>query len=297
MVIGDMPTEERDQVIDRFRTQQIQYLVNVSVLTTGFDAPHVDLIAILRPTESVSLYQQIVGRGLRLFQGKKDCLILDYTGVPHDIFSPIVADRRPRSDCVPVSVSCPECDHTNTFWGTTTPQGEVAEHFGNKCAGAIENPDDGSLVPCGFRYRFRDCGSCGAQNDVDADRCIACQSEFVDDDAKLKAAAAAKDTHVMRPDTMILERKIDAKGTERLEVRYYDLDAQHLSESFFFQTATDAQVFYYNFVRMHHKAPGLPLTITSVSDALRHQHLFRLPLFIIARKQKPFWKIREKVFL
>ena len=39
--------------------------MNVAVLTTGFDAPHVDLIAILRPTESVSLYQQIVGRGLR----------------------------------------------------------------------------------------------------------------------------------------------------------------------------------------------------------------------------------------
>ncbi len=297
MVIGDMPTEERDQIIDRFRTQRIRYLVNVSVLTTGFDAPHVDLIAILRPTESVSLYQQIVGRGLRLFQGKKDCLVLDYTGVPHDIFSPIVADRRPRSDCVPVSVSCPECDHTNTFWGTATPQGEVAEHFGNKCAGAIENPDDGSLVPCGFRYRFRDCESCGTQNDVDAERCISCQIEFVNDDARLKAAVAAKDTHVMRPDTMILERKVDAKGTERLEVRYYDLDAQHLSESFFFQSPTDAQVFYYNFVRMHHKAPGLPLAITTASDALRHQHLFRIPLFIIARKQKPFWKIREKVFL
>lgn len=50
--------------------------MNVSVLTTGFDAPHVDLIAILRPTESVSLYQQIVGRGLRLAPGKTDCLIM-----------------------------------------------------------------------------------------------------------------------------------------------------------------------------------------------------------------------------
>lgn len=44
--------------------------MNVAVLTTGFDAPHVDLIAILRPTESVSLYQQIVGRGLRTAPGK-----------------------------------------------------------------------------------------------------------------------------------------------------------------------------------------------------------------------------------
>lgn len=71
IVIGDTPTLERDQIINDFKERKIKFLVNVSVLTTGFDAPHVDLIAILRPTESISLYQQIVGRGLRLSPGKK----------------------------------------------------------------------------------------------------------------------------------------------------------------------------------------------------------------------------------
>ncbi|KNB39498.1 hypothetical protein ACH54_03675, partial [Salmonella enterica subsp. enterica serovar Infantis] len=66
LITGDTPGPERDALIDNFKAQRFRYLVNVSVLTTGFDAPHVDLIAILRPTESVSLYQQIVGRGLRL---------------------------------------------------------------------------------------------------------------------------------------------------------------------------------------------------------------------------------------
>lgn len=297
MIIGDMAAEDRDTIIARFRDQKIRFLVNVSVLTTGFDAPHVDLIAILRPTESVSLYQQIVGRGLRLSEGKTDCLVLDYTGVPHDIFSPIVSDRKPRSDCVPVSVPCPQCDHTNTFWGTSTESGAVAEHFGSKCAGAIENPDDGSLVPCGFRYRFKDCESCGTQNDIDAPHCTSCQEIFVDDETKLKAATAAKDTHVMRPDTMLFERKVDGKGVERLEIRYYDLDAQHLTETFFFDEPSSSQVFYYNFIRMHHKNPGVPIAVTSVSEALRHQTLFRIPLFIIARKQKGYWKVREKVFL
>lgn len=70
-MIGDTPTLERDQIINDFKERKIKFLVNVSVLTTGFDAPHVDLIAILRPTESISLYQQIVGRGLRLSPGKK----------------------------------------------------------------------------------------------------------------------------------------------------------------------------------------------------------------------------------
>jgi len=297
MIIGDMAAEDRDRIIAQFRDQKIRFLVNVSVLTTGFDAPHVDLIAILRPTESVSLYQQIVGRGLRLFEGKTNCLVLDYTGVPHDIFSPIVSDKKPRSDCIPVSVPCPQCDHTNTFWGTASQTGDVAEHFGTKCSGAIENPDDGSLVPCGFRYRFKDCEACGNQNDIDASHCISCQEIFIDDETKLKAATAAKDTHVMRPDTMLFERKVDPKGGERLEIRYYDLDAQHLTESFYFDDSTAAHVFYYNFIRMHHKNPGTPITISSPSEAIRHQHLFRLPLFIIARKQKGYWKVREKVFL
>lgn len=71
LVSAETPAAERDALIEAFKQQQLRYLVNVAVLTTGFDAPHVDLIAILRPTESVSLYQQIVGRGLRLAPAKR----------------------------------------------------------------------------------------------------------------------------------------------------------------------------------------------------------------------------------
>ena len=129
MVLGDTSTEERDSVIEQFKAQRIKFLVNVSVLTTGFDAPHVDIIAILRPTESVSLYQQIVGRGLRLSEGKTDCLVLDYTGVPHDIFSPQIADRRPTKESLPVKVDCPRCHHQNDFWGVLDEAGAAAPAF------------------------------------------------------------------------------------------------------------------------------------------------------------------------
>ncbi len=107
--------------------------MNVAVLTTGFDAPHVDLIAILRPTESVSLYQQIVGRGLRLAPGKTDCLILDYAGNPHDLYAPEVGTPKGKSDNVPVQVFCPACGFANTFWGKTTADGTLIEHFGRRC--------------------------------------------------------------------------------------------------------------------------------------------------------------------
>lgn len=128
--------------------------MNVSVLTTGFDAPHVDLIAILRPTESVSLYQQIVGRGLRLAPGKTDCLILDYAGNPHDLYSPEVGTPKGKSDNVPVQVFCPACGFANTFWGKTTADGTLIEHFGRRCQGWFED-DEGHREQCDFRFRFK----------------------------------------------------------------------------------------------------------------------------------------------
>lgn len=80
MVSGETPDAERDSIIRRFRNGEIRCLTNANVLTTGFDVPHVDLVAMLRPTLSTSLYVQIVGRGTRKAQGKENCLILDFAG-------------------------------------------------------------------------------------------------------------------------------------------------------------------------------------------------------------------------
>jgi DNA repair protein RadD len=80
MVTGETPAAERDQIIASFRRGDIRALANVNVLTTGFNMPEVDLIAMLRPTLSTGLYVQMVGRGTRKAQGKRDCLILDFAG-------------------------------------------------------------------------------------------------------------------------------------------------------------------------------------------------------------------------
>lgn len=296
MVIGDTAGDERDAIIERFKRRELKFLVNVSVLTTGFDAPHIDLIAILRPTESVSLYQQIVGRGLRRYEGKVDCLVLDYTGVPHDIFAPQIDERKPTADSVPVDVSCPHCAHVNTFWGVKDDSGEVVEHFGRRCRGAIADPDSDAIVPCGFRYRFKQCDRCGAENDIAARSCGSCGEILVDDDTKLQRAMALKDAHVMKPDTMVFDKKVDQRGLERLEVRYYDLDGQHLSEIFYLNNPNDAKVFYYNFMRMHARLPERRLEIGTVDEAIRARGKFRIPLYVIARKQARWWRIREKIF-
>lgn len=80
MVSGETPLGDRDRIIRQFKAGQIRCLTNAQVLTTGFDAPQVDLVAMLRPTLSTSLYVQIVGRGTRLAQGKENCMILDFAG-------------------------------------------------------------------------------------------------------------------------------------------------------------------------------------------------------------------------
>ena len=141
VVLGDTEITERDEIVSDFKHRKFKYLVNVSVLTTGFDAPHVDVIAILRPTESNSLYQQIIGRGLRLSENKKDCYVLDYTGMGHDIFAPSINDKRPVKDTVPVVVPCPVCSFENNFWGYADDDGVVYEHYGRKCRGAKQDPE------------------------------------------------------------------------------------------------------------------------------------------------------------
>ncbi len=79
-VCGETLPFQRDEVLRRFRAGELKYLCNVNVLTTGFDAPNIDCVALVRPTLSPGLYYQMVGRGFRLHPGKADCLVLDFGG-------------------------------------------------------------------------------------------------------------------------------------------------------------------------------------------------------------------------
>jgi DNA repair protein RadD len=93
-VTGETPSAERDRILTDFKAGRIRALTNANVLTTGFDAPGIDLIAMLRPTMSPGLYVQMAGRGLRIAPGKTDCLVLDFAGVVEQ-HGPITAVRAP----------------------------------------------------------------------------------------------------------------------------------------------------------------------------------------------------------
>ena len=111
-VTGATAQTQRDQILHDFKLGKIRCVTNVGVLTTGFDHPGVDLIAMLRPTMSPGLYVQMAGRGLRVAEGKRDCLVLDFAGNVRE-HGPITAVKPPRKakkgEGEAPSKDCPEC--------------------------------------------------------------------------------------------------------------------------------------------------------------------------------------------
>ncbi len=123
---GETPSAEREKILRRFKgetfssdlfgtkTTHLKYLVNVNVLTTGFDAPNIDCIVLLRPTASPGLFVQMCGRGFRLHETKTDCLVLDYGGNilrhgPVDAIQIKERNGNSGSGTCPAK-ECPECN-------------------------------------------------------------------------------------------------------------------------------------------------------------------------------------------
>lgn len=113
MVTGTTPTPERDRIFASYKSGQTRALCGMNVFTTGFDAPGTDLIAMLRPTKSIGLYVQMIGRGTRLAEGKEDCLVLDFAGnvMRHGPIDTVDGRRKqPSGDGEAPAKVCPSCD-------------------------------------------------------------------------------------------------------------------------------------------------------------------------------------------
>ena len=139
VVTGETPKDTRDRMIASLRSGRIRALVNVAVLTTGFDAPLVDAIFLLRPTKSPVLYNQIAGRGMRVLgadiaesikNGKANCLWADFTD-------------------------------------TTALQGPV-----DKLSGRMPAAKGAAIAP------FKLCPQCGSQNPTGRLQCSCCGHQF-----------------------------------------------------------------------------------------------------------------------
>lgn len=77
-ISGEESKEKRERILKAFEEGEYDIIFNAMILTEGYDCPQVDCVIVLRPTTSRALYVQMVGRGLRLAEGKKDCLLIDF---------------------------------------------------------------------------------------------------------------------------------------------------------------------------------------------------------------------------
>ena len=253
IVTGDTPRKERESILRRFKERQIKYLVNVSVLTTGFDAPHVDVIALLRKTESVGLLQQIIGRGLRLCEGKADCLVLDYTTniedhcPDGDLFAPVIQAKVSGEGGSKIVAVCPDCDHENEFSvnpdfaesdidengyvldlmgnRVQTEHGPQPAHFGRRCVALHRTGSRGEYLRCTYRWTFKPCPECDAENDIAARYCVACKAEIVDPNEKLREEFIQfkRDPHNRQTDevlSMVVREGVSQKGNRTVRADF-----------------------------------------------------------------------------
>lgn len=111
LVTGETPKNERDRLTGDFRAGRLRFLANVGVLTTGFDAPCIDCVVLLRPTASPGLYYQMVGRGFRTCDGKDACLVLDYGSnvLRHGPVDSIRVREKSDVEGEPPAKKCPKC--------------------------------------------------------------------------------------------------------------------------------------------------------------------------------------------
>ena len=142
LVLGDTPTGERAEIIGRFQNGSLKALINVAVATEGFDLPDASCVLLTRPTMSLSLYLQMVGRGLRPKKDDGDCVILDLAGnslrhgLPEEEREWSLQPRRELSSGDAVLVRCPLCEGISS----------AASHQCTHCGAPFGEP----------------CGRCGA---------------------------------------------------------------------------------------------------------------------------------------
>lgn len=122
IVTGETKKDKRALLLQSFKNNTLKCLINVNVLTTGFNAPVCDLVVIARATQSTSLYVQMIGRGLRTYENKENCLIIDFgkntlTHGTLDNIQPVIigngTKKKNNEEKEVKAKECPECHRLN----------------------------------------------------------------------------------------------------------------------------------------------------------------------------------------
>lgn len=261
MVTGETPTKQRSQTLQNYKTGDLQALVNVAALTTGFDAPQTDLVALLRPTKSPVLYVQIAGRGMRLAENKLDCLWLDYTVTTGELGPVNLIKGRKKTK--------PRADKEQGM-----PQ-KTCDNCGNPC-----------------QIQARECPDCGAVFEINTGPSHGIQANI----AKPLAGVQPPEVIWFPVNDVIYTKHFsrDPNKPPTLKVTYIsgmqDLTEWKALESEGFARRMSANWWMQ---RWNGEQSYLPSTI---DEALDHTDFLKLPKRIGAIKKDKYWEIKHYEF-
>jgi DNA repair protein RadD len=167
-VHGGSSLFDRNDAIQRFKNFKLKHLLSVNVLTTGFNAPNIDCIPMLRPTMSPGLYYQMLGRGFRIHPSKKDCLILDFCGnvLRHGPVDALKAPRKRGQGTGPETAPAKECPKCHALIHAAVlicpecgqeflPPAELARHEGQAGSEAVMSGEVADEVKQVFGVHYK----------------------------------------------------------------------------------------------------------------------------------------------
>lgn len=242
IITGDTPEKERHKILTMARNQEIKYLISVNCLMTGIDVPNFCTTVWLRPTESLVLYVQGIGRALRLHDLKKDALILDFAGnldrhqdIDNLIINEALKARNDYAEEEEKPFTCYTC-------------GTAASLHTRRCHGMVLN------ARCEYFFQFKDCSRCSVQNDITARSCRACNAELIDPNAKLKRP---------KPEAYILnviqaQYSVSPMGHTSLPIINISYDCGHhrVFESYYMNSEKNRNIAYAKMIRTHIEKPS-----------------------------------------
>ena len=325
LVTGATPKAERARILADFKAGRIHYIVNRDVLTTGFDAPNVGTIAIMRATESAGLLLQIIGRGLRLHDSKQSALILDYAenltrhGLSSDNLNPDI-QAKAQGIKNPIDVTCPVCHHINQF--SAKPNKEqipidshgyfedafghklldatghpIAAHFGQRCQ-HISLTTTGTSQ-CDHRWNYRDCPECGGENSLSARECVHCGAELVDPNDKLILKAAVETIKKARKEdwTHSAVQSLSAMSSKQAVMLIYTTtDGQRVTDFINPASEHDYMLKKTHAILTEMRLPGIT-SHSAIINAINGGQA-RVPVGIVWRKRegKDFVEIKQRSY-
>jgi DNA repair protein RadD len=233
IITAETSHEERKWILEQAKQLRIRYLVNVNVLLVGVDVPIFDVCVFLRPTESLVLFTQAIGRALRLHPEKEKALVLDFAGNLErhgDIDDPIINEAlQPKAENEKEYViPCLSCGVFNC-------------PTARRCIGMV------SGKRCDHFFEWKDCPGCGGRNDITTRICVHCGGELIDPNAKLslKPAKLSKELFEVRSAKYwILENTHPS-----FNAMYQCKNGLRIYESFVIRDSRTANIFYGSFVK------------------------------------------------